>query len=255
MIKIEGKLAILSDFEKILVVGDLHGDFEIFKKIIEIFKNEFERDEKVCLVFLGDYADRGDFGVEIIEGLMKLKEKYPKNVIALKGNHEDYDDFGNPKFRPCDLIYEVAEKRGIWKDYFEITLKDFFKSLSIAAIFDKILFVHGGISSKIKELDNLISPSEIIEEDILWSDPFEGLGEYTNPRGAGVLFGRDITEKVLKSLSLEKLVRSHQPQKAMNGIFIEHEDKVITINSTRVYGGTPIILVVKKDEIRPIHIL
>jgi len=255
MIKIEGKLALLSDFEKILVVGDLHGDFEIFKKIIEIFKNEFERDEKVCLVFLGDYADRGDFGVEIIEGLMKLKEKYPKNVIALKGNHEDYDDFGNPKFRPCDLIYEVAEKRGIWKDYFESTLKDFLKSLPIAAIFDRILFIHGGISSKIKELDNLINPAENIEEDILWSDPFEGLGEYPNPRGAGVLFGRDISKKVLNSLSLDEIIRSHQPQKAMNGIFIEHEGKVITINSTRVYGGTPIILVVKKDEIRTIHIL
>jgi len=255
MIKIEGELAFLFDFDEIFVIGDLHGDFQIFKKIVEIFEKELERNEKVCLLFLGDYADRGDFGVEIIEGLIDLKKKYPRNVVALRGNHEVYDDLGNPKFRPCDLIYEVAEKRGIWKDYFESTLKDFFKSLLIAAIFDKILFVHGGISSKIKELGDLINPSEIIEEDILWSDPFEGFGEYPNPRGAGVLFGRDISEKVLKSLSLEKLVRSHQPQKATNGIFLEHEGKVITINSTRVYGGIPIILEIRQNEIKLIRIL
>jgi len=255
MIKIEGKLAFLSDFENILVVGDLHGDFETFKKIVEIFKKKFEKNEKICLLFLGDYADRGNFGVEIIEGIIDLRKKYPKNVIALKGNHEDYDDLGNPKFRPCDLIYEVAEKRGIWRDYFESILKNFFKSLPMATIFDEILFVHGGISSKIKEPSDLINPTESVEEDILWSDPFEGLGEYPNPRGAGVLFGRDISEKVLKSLSLEKLVRSHQPQKAMNGIFREHEGKVITINSTIAYGGTPIILEIRQNEMKPIRIL
>ena len=255
MIKIKGKLVLLSDFEKILVVGDLHGDFDVFKKIIEIFKKEIERREKICLLFLGDYADRGDFGVEIIESLIDLKKRHPKNVATLKGNHEDYDDLGNPKFRPCDLIYEVVEKRGIWKEYFESTLKGFFKSLPIAAIFDKILLVHGGISSKIKELSDLINPTKNVEEDILWSDPFEGLGEYPNPRGAGVLFGRDISEKVLNSLSLEKLIRGHQPQKALNGIFVEHEGKVITINSTRVYGGTPIILEIRQSAIKPIHIL
>jgi predicted phosphodiesterase len=255
MRKINGKLAILSDFEKVLVVGDLHGDFDVFTKIVEFFKREIERNKKICLLFLGDYADRGDFGVEVIEGVIDLMKKYPKNVVALKGNHEDYDDLGNPKFMPCDLIYEVAEKRGVWRDYFESILKDFFKSLPIAAIFDRILFVHGGISSKIKELDNLIAPSENIEEDILWSDPFEGFGEYPNPRGAGVLFGRDISKRVLKSLSLEKMVRSHQPQKALSGIFVEHDGNVITINSTRVYGGVSIILEIRQNEMKPIHIL
>jgi len=160
MIKIIGRLAILSDFENIFVVGDLHGDFDVFEKIVEMFEDEIQRGKKICLMFLGDYADRGDFGVEIIEGVINLRKKYPKNVVALKGNHEDYDDFGNPKFRPCDLIYEVVEKRGVWIDYFNNTLRDFFKSLPIASIYDKFLFVHGGISSKIKRIDDLISPTE-----------------------------------------------------------------------------------------------
>jgi hypothetical protein len=255
MIKIIGRLAILSDFENIFVVGDLHGDFDVFEKIVEMFEDEIQRGKKICLVFLGDYADRGDFGVEIIEGVINLRKKYPKNVVALKGNHEDYDDFGNPKFRPCDLIYEVVEKRGVWIDYFNNTLRDFFKSLPIASIYDKFLFVHGGISSKIKRIDDLISPTDDIEEDVLWSDPFDGFGEYSNPRGAGVLFGKDISEKVLKSLSVEKLIRSHQPQKASNGILEEQEGRVITINSTRVYGKKPIVLEISNEKIRLIYIL
>ena len=255
MIKIIGRLAILSDFENIFVVGDLHGDFDVFEKIVEMFEDEIKTEKKICLIFLGDYADRGDFGVEIIEGIINLRKRYPKNVVALKGNHEDYDDFGKPKFRPCDLIYEVVEKRGVWRDYFMSILRDFFKSLPIASIYDKFLFVHGGISSKIKRADDLINPTEDIEEDVLWSDPFDGFGEYPNPRGAGVLFGKDISEKVLKSLSVEKLIRSHQPQKASNGILEEQDGKVITINSTRVYGGKPIVLEISHDKLKPIHIL
>jgi len=70
-----------------------------------------------------------------------------------------------------------------------------------------------------------------------------------------VLFGKDISEKVLKSLSVEKLIRSHQPQKASNGILEEQEGRVITINSTRVYGKKPIVLEIGNEKIRPIYIL
>jgi predicted phosphodiesterase len=105
MIEKNGKFVRILEFDKILVVGDIHGDLEVFEKIKNVFKKELEKDPKVCLVFLGDYADRGDFGLEVIEGLKELINEYKENVIALKGNHEDYDDEGNPNFRPCDLKY------------------------------------------------------------------------------------------------------------------------------------------------------
>lgn len=231
-----GKLAEIENSETLTVVGDLHGDLESFNKIL---KNWNEKKNNY-IIFLGDYADRGENGLEIIEKLEELKDK--ENVVLLKGNHEDYDENGNPLFSPCTLISEVAHKRGYWNSFFSKNLKPFFNNLHIAAIAEKnMLFLHGGISSKIRSLDDLRHPSREVEMDIIWSDPnpFEK-GEHPNMRGEGLIeFGEDVTEKVLKDLNASLIVRSHQPNLAASGPYSVHKDKVVTISSTSIYGGKP----------------
>ncbi|MEM3403017.1 MAG: metallophosphoesterase family protein [Nitrososphaeria archaeon] len=238
----------LEEYKSVFVVGDLHGELETFHKIVESWRKEKDS----CLIFLGDYADRGANGLEIIECLMKLEGK---NVVKLKGNHEDYSPSGQPRFYPCTLIQEVERKYN-WNTYFEQKLFPFFSNLYLTAyIPTQILFVHGGISSKIKSIKDLIEPTKEIEEDLLWSDPVEYEGEHSNMRGAGVEFGKDVTEKVLHNLGMNMIVRSHQPDIAASGPNISHNGKVITISSTGIYGGRPHYLKIETSKIKELKII
>ena len=235
----ELSLDVLTEDSRVIVVGDIHGDYESFRGICDLFSPV-----KDCLIFLGDYADRGLSGVEVIEGVMDLCEKYPIRVIALKGNHEAYTEDGRPTFMPCDLIREVDEKRGGWGNYFRDVLKPFFDTLPLAAlVLNKILFVHGGISRRVTDINALRFPSQYVENDVLWSDPFEGEGEQANMRGVGVAFGTDVSGEVCRCLGVERLVRSHQPNKVSDRPCVEHAGRVVTISSTVVYGGKPFVLV------------
>ena len=218
-----------SNIKNIFAAGDLHGDYKSFRSILNIYDGN-KRDS--ILVFLGDYADRGSNGVEIITELSRLLDTRD-DIIALKGNHEIYIN-GKPSFYPYNLVYEAREKYGSWKAFYHDVMIDFLDRLHIAAIVNNVLFVHAGISSKIKTPDDLAKPSN--EKDILWSDPSYMTGEASNQRGAGVLFGNDVSSNVLFSLGLKMIVRSHEPEKAENGPFAEHDGKVLTINSCGLYG-------------------
>jgi serine/threonine-protein phosphatase 2B catalytic subunit len=39
-------------------------------------------------LFLGDYVDRGIYGIDCVFLLCCIKHNYPKNTVCLRGNHE-----------------------------------------------------------------------------------------------------------------------------------------------------------------------
>jgi serine/threonine-protein phosphatase 5 len=225
---------------KVFVVGDLHGDYESFKNSLKIFDKDKNKED--ILVFLGDYADRGENGVEIISKLYELL-KTRKDIVALKGNHEDYSKDGEPRFYPCDLIDEANTKiNGGWEVFWKESFQNFLEYLKPAYIAGKVLFVHGGISKKIQSREELFKKEN--EEILLWSDPYDGEGEIPSSRGAGVEFGEDVTNKVLQKLDIKLIIRSHQPNKAAYGQpYFEHSGKIVTINSSILYGIPFMVLV------------
>ncbi|NLF88675.1 serine/threonine protein phosphatase [Candidatus Bathyarchaeota archaeon] len=225
-------------YGRVAVVGDLHGDYRALQGILQAVDLNSE-----LLVFLGDYADRGECGVQVIRTVKALRQMHPKNVVALMGNHEDYTAEGVPNFNPCTLIGEAEVKTGSWGLYYLNELKPFIDSLSLSALIPgNALLVHGGVSSRIRSVEDLREPSDELRMDLLWSDPAEGDGEDPNwSRGAGVEFGVDVSAAVCGVLGVERIIRSHQPQTAPQEPRIMHSGRVVTVNSTSVYGGSPFV--------------
>jgi protein phosphatase len=79
-------------------------------------------------------------------------------------------------------------------------------------------------------------------EEILWSDPDEAVEETsTSSRGAGNLFGRNLTKRTLAKLNVKILIRGHEP--CEDGFKISHNGRVLTLFSRKgppyfnVYGA------------------
>lgn len=110
---------------KVIFHGDFHGDIRSFISTLD-WLNEagylagFKiKSPKTLFVFLGDYVDRGSYGVEVLHTLMRLKLENPDQVLMVRGNHEDYQMTANYGF-----LNEGRAKYGrafnplaIWRTY------------------------------------------------------------------------------------------------------------------------------------------
>ncbi len=166
--------------------GDVHGRADLLERLFEKVETDIAEnatDQKVVLVFLGDYIDRGFQSRDVVDFL--LSERVTKHqCIYLKGNHEEalLKFMSDPTFGPrwagyggletltsysvrpprirtvgeewtlaCDTLNEVmpAEHRS------------FFNSLEISATIGDYVFVHAGLRPG-KPIE------EQVEEDALW---------------------------------------------------------------------------------------
>ena len=239
-IRVKGRLGILSSQGEAIVIGDLHGDLKSLEYILK--KSAFI--EKVCcgeevfLIFLGDYGDRGLHSLEVYYVILRLKELFPERVLLIRGNHEGPNDL---LAQPHDLPKDLYQKfRNEWSTIYR-NLRELFTFLYNAVIIDqRYVLLHGGVPSCACTRDDLgyahrKHPQESHFEEMLWSDPVEDLGgTHPSPRGVGKLFGQDVTERVLKRLCVEVLIRGHEP--CREGYKLNHNGKVITLFSRK---GTP----------------
>ena len=191
----------------IVICGDTHGQFYDLLKILEIGGEP----PAANYLFLGDYVDRADMGIETITLLLGLKTLYPENVWLLRGNHECssinriygfYDE--------CKRRYSIK----LWK-----TFGDCFNTMPVAALVEqRILCMHGGLSPSLLSLDQireLPRPCEVPDQglmcDLLWSDPEPTIrGWDISERGVSYVFGNDIIEGFLEKYDLSLICRAHQ---------------------------------------------
>jgi hypothetical protein len=68
----------------ITIVGDIHGQYYDFLKILEIGGSPATNK----YLFLGDSVDRGTFSIEVMLLILAIKITFTENVLLLRGNHE-----------------------------------------------------------------------------------------------------------------------------------------------------------------------
>jgi protein phosphatase len=231
-----GRLVHLTPAGEAVVVGDLHGDLESLFHVLKAtdFLAKIKREE-CMLIFLGDYGDRGIHSAEVYYIILKLKETFPENVVLMRGNHEGPKDLlAHPHDLPNHLYMKFGENYS--KAYARLT-QLFDRLHSAVLVKERYVLLHGGVPTKAKTVEDLAHahekhPQEPHLEEILWSDPWEGItGTYASPRGAGKLFGENETKKFLKMLSVKSLIRGHEPSR--EGFKFNHNGKILTLFSRK----------------------
>ena len=234
---VKGRLVEVEPTGEALVVGDLHGDIESLIEILQQSKilERMDKSFKSILIFLGDYGDRGAYPAETYYTVLKLKLLHPQQVILMRGNHEGPEDLmPSPHDLPAQFQARFGEK---WTEAYAKT-RGLFLHLYNALIVDKrYLMVHGGLPKELNTVEDMayahvLHPKRSLLEEILWSDPDETLEEASeSTRGAGSLFGKNITNRVLAKLNVKILIRGHEP--CEDGFKINHGGKVLTLFSRK----------------------
>ncbi|MGB9743253.1 MAG: metallophosphoesterase family protein [Minisyncoccales bacterium] len=209
----------IKNAQKIIFVGDTHGDWEASQKVI---KDYLKKGSKI--VFLGDYVDRGPYSKENLDFLLKTKEKNPDQIYLLQGNHEGYRIL---PFSPAEFWQSLNNI-----DYQKYCL--IVEKFPLVAMAKDIIAAHGALPN-IENLEeiNQIKIGDEMWRTIAWGDfldePGENLGiDFFTGRPQ---FGEDYFLKLMKRFNKKVFIRSHQPD-APQFMF---NDRCLTIFTSMAY--------------------
>lgn len=232
-----GRLIKVKPLGEALVISDLHGDLESLVQILKEsnFLQKAKQKGDVILVFLGDYGDRGAYSAEVYYIILKLKLLFPHKVVLMRGNHEGPEDL---LACPHDLPMQFRARFGEKGAGAYLKIRELFEHLYNAVLVEeRYLMIHGGLPAQARTIEDLAyahikHPKQSFLEEMLWSDPNEMIkGLHASPRGAGKLFGEDVTERVLNNFNVKIFVRGHEP--CENGFKINHGGRVLTLFSRK----------------------
>jgi hypothetical protein len=211
---------------ELLVLGDLHGCYSCLKAAllqadffgkVERHARDPERNPAFRLVLLGDYIDRGRFSYNgVLRAAMQLFLVAPDYVHLLRGNHEYYVEINNRVMAPVRPAEAMTSIQSIAPQSVFATFMHLFEALPCSFVFDRTIFVHGGIpredtiAEKWHGLESLNDPE--IRFQMLWSDPSEADAVPLDLQKATARFpfGRRQFRSFMARLGLNTMVRGHE---------------------------------------------
>jgi len=153
----------------IYAVGDIHGCLDQLEMLLDEVQPDLEKD---ILLFVGDYIDRGPDSRGVVDYVLGLQQRYPREqVVCLKGNHEAmFLDFLQGRERELFLfnggLGTLRDYWGVnWDSKKELILpadhENFYRELRTYYETPDYIFVHGGLKPG-------VALPEQQEEDLLW---------------------------------------------------------------------------------------
>jgi hypothetical protein len=211
---------------ELIVVGDLHGCYSCLKAVlmqsdffakVNAFINDPEKHPEVKLVLLGDYIDRGMFSYQgVLRSVMQVYARAPDHVYLLRGNHEYYIEHQGQVFgavRPSEAMNTL--KPHFSKEVFAHYMK-LFDAMPNMLLFDRFLFVHGGIARDRLLKERYQDLSSLNDWDIrfqmMWSDPSSAdvIPAALQEQSSRFPFGRLQSQAFLNRIGCHTLVRGHE---------------------------------------------
>ena len=219
---------------ELTVLGDLHGCYSCLKAALEqssflqkvaAYKEDPTGKPYPLLVFLGDYIDRGLFSFNgILRAAMLLFVSAPEHVVLLRGNHEYFLEHEGSIWAgvtPAEALYTLKPHvpQGILEEYM-----NFFERLPNTLLFDRMLFVHGGLprdSAIDRPADGhhkagwrgLAALNDAdVRFQMMWSDPSQAdiVPRKLQDAAARFAFGRQQARSFLSRLGCHTMVRGHE---------------------------------------------
>ena len=239
---------------KVIVVGDIHGQFE---STLTIFEDFGYPSPDLIYIFNGDIVDRGDKSLECLLMIFAYKIALPYWFNVTRGNHESRTVSKETFYEDCQCkLSDYPEAFDHFQEAFEF--------IPYGYVVRKHFFViHGGLCagmkvSKLKALSRSTSSykNNYCLYSMLWNDPADPCesvnanGLALSPRGDLCRrFHQKITFDFLHRNKLEMLVRSHQAVE--KGAQMDHLNRCLTVFSAPNYrqrGNRGAVLVISEDN-------
>jgi serine/threonine protein phosphatase 1 len=203
----------VGDGRRVYAIGDIHGRYDLLLALMEkIGSDDWQRGRRneTKIIFLGDYVDRGPQSRQVIDFILRLREKWP-DMQCLMGNHEQVfqmainGDESAVKFllrpgvggRETLMSYGLSERRLDLMDSKALTEwivtgvpeahKAFIASLDQRIVVEDYAFVHAGIAPG-------VPLAEQETADLYWIR--DGFLDHEEPHPYMVIHGHTVTPQV-----------------------------------------------------------
>ncbi len=271
--------------ERLVAIGDLHGDLSATKMAFRLAGAIGPDDRwiggKLVVVQTGDQLDRGDDEREILEFLERLTEEAKKAggaLHVLNGNHETMNVLGDfryvtPRgFRAFDDVTPKSPLANRYPGEYQARAAaflpqgryaTFLAERDVIAVVGDTVFVHGGVRpphvdhgiGRLNAETRAFMRGELAQPPRLVVDP-EG-PVWTRVYGEGPLdpTACAVLARALEKLNVKRMVVGHTVQKEGASSACDERVWRIDVGLSRYYGDGPIqVLEIKRDAAGVDHV-